>query len=79
MELSNTPYEDLANAIVIQAAKDYRASLKRIRKAADDCSAKAIVLQIEKFFRSKWLLSLTEVSGEMLIERIRGEEKVYDG
>ena len=34
------PYENLANAIVLQAVKDYRDSLKRLKKKPETISLK---------------------------------------
>ena len=68
-----SPYESLANAIVLQAVKDYRAALKRLARHPDDESAKSEADNIEKFFRSGWYVELTSVDGEMLIEKLRTE------
>ena len=64
---------DLANAIIIQAAKDYRAALRRQRRNPDSEAARRVISEVERFFRSKWFTCLTEVKGEYLIERIRKE------
>lgn len=60
-------YKELANAIILQAAKDYRKALKY-----DERGHKR---EIEKFFRSGWFSILTNVSGEMLIQKLRAEAK----
>lgn len=57
------PYENLANAIVLQAVKDYRLT--------DD---KAELAEIERFFRSDWFGVLTDVDPEYLIRRLRKEK-----
>jgi len=67
------PYEKLANAIVLLAAKDYRRALKRLKKYPRDREAKAAVADLERFFRSGWYSALTSVDGEYLIENIRKE------
>lgn len=67
------PYEKLANAIVLLAAKDYRSALKRLKKYPGDREAKAAALELERFFRSGWYSALTSVDGEYLIENIRKE------
>ena len=59
----NTPYENLANAVVLQAVKDYRAS--------DTPNAEK---EIEKFFRSDWFHILTKIDGEWLIRKLRKEK-----
>ena len=57
------PYENLANAIVLQAVKDYRLT--------DD---EAELAEIERFFRSDWFGVLTDVNPEYLIRRLRKEK-----
>lgn len=66
-------YERLANAIIIQAAKDYRAALRRLRRKPNIKDAKAEKESIERFFRSDWFRTLTEVDGEMLIRKLNEE------
>lgn len=61
------PYEELANAIVLQAVKDYRLH--------DDENA---LTSIERFFRSDWFSTLTSINPEMLITRLRKEKVCYE-
>ena len=58
-------YEKLAEAIILQAVKDYR----------DSCSYQ-MRCSIERFFRSEWFMVLTTLDGEMLIKRLRNERLV---
>ncbi len=58
-------YEKLAEAIILQAVKDYR----------DSCSYQ-MRCSIERFFRSDWFMVLTTLNGEMLIKRLREERLV---
>ena len=60
-------YKELANAIILQASKDYRKALKY-----DERGRKP---EIDKFFRSEWFAILTNISGEMLIQKLRAEVK----
>ena len=62
-----SPYEELANAIVLQAVKDYRLH--------DDEQELA---SIERFFRSGWFSTLTSINPEMLISKLRKEKVRYD-
>ena len=57
------PYEELANAIVLQAVKDYRLT--------DD---EAEIAEIERFFRSGWFGVLSKVDPEYLIRNLRKEK-----
>ena len=66
-------YTDLANAIVIQAAKDYRKALKTLKRYPRYEPAKAVVAEVEEFFRSEWYRTLTSVDAEMLMRKIRRE------
>ena len=58
-------YEKLAQAIIIQAVRDYRNSYSYQTR----CS-------IERFFRSDWFMVLTNLDGEMLIKRLKKERLV---
>ena len=63
----DTPYENLANALVLQAVKDYRLH--------DD---ERELASIERFFRSGWFSTLTSINPEMLISKLRKEKVRYD-
>ena len=63
----------LANAIIVQAAKDYRQALRKQKKDPDSVSVMLCIEDIEQFFRSDWYRILTKVDGEMLIREIRKE------
>lgn len=56
-------YHALANAIVMQAVKDYQIALKY-----DDTS---VMHECERFFRSDWFTFLTDVDGEIIIREVR--------
>ena len=64
-------YTELANAIIIQAVKDYRKALKILKRYPRYELAKAVVAEVEEFFRSDWYRVLTSVDGDMLIRKIR--------
>lgn len=67
------PYERLANAIILQAASDYRRNLKKLKKNPQNRDVMNDALQIEKFFRSSWYQVLTTVDGEFLLQKFRKE------
>ena len=67
------PYENLANAIIIQAAKDYSKALRRLRKCSRDRTAGCIKQDCERFFRSGWFQTLTSLDGDLLMEKIQKE------
>lgn len=65
------PYKRLANAIVKQAVEDYRNALRG--RGAEGHSAKYTRKECESFFRSEWFDLLTNVDGELIIEKVKGE------
>lgn len=68
-----TNYENLANAIILQAVKDYRMALKSLKANPRNRSAQADKEETERFFRSQWFSVLTSVDGEMLIRSLQME------
>lgn len=71
-------YEELANAIILQAVKDYRDSSKILEKGRKNYEAKAIKSDCVRFFKSGWFSILTNLDGEALLEKLE-EEVSYDG
>jgi len=69
------PYQELANAIIILAAKDYRSALRRLKKDGENRAAEDELRSIERFFRSPWYEMLTDVDGEYLIRKLREEQE----
>ena len=67
------PYQNLANAIVLQAARDYRSALQRLRKNPHNREAKEEKESLLRFFHSRWFTCLTDVNPEYLIERLDKE------
>ena len=59
-------WEELANGIVLQAVKDYRASRRRARKRKTAREARMRIREVEKFFHSRWFCQLTVIDGEKL-------------
>lgn len=62
------PYEALTNAVILQAAKDYRASWKKRNGAVER-------RQIRDFFRSRLFANITDVNPDYLIERLEAEHQ----
>ena len=60
--------ELLANAIILQAVKDYRHTYSPQYRA-----------EIKRFFRSEWFRALTRIDGEMLISRLENERNGFYG
>ena len=65
------PYEELANAIIIQAAKDYRAALRGHRVVGK--TPYGTIKDCEKFFKSEWFKILSKADGCLLMSKLRKE------
>jgi len=66
-------YEELANAIVIQAVVDYRIATKRLEKHPLDKIQKHTQREVLRFFRSDWFGILTTLDSEVIIEKLAKE------
>ena len=64
----------LANAIVAQAAKDYRMAIRRLRTHPGSQQAAVMKRECEQFFHSRWYGILTGVDPDYILNRIREEE-----
>jgi hypothetical protein len=75
MQGSNTenPYTGLANAIILQAVKDYRVALKKLSRGRANKDAEIKKQEVLNFFRSDWFGVLTEIDPEMLIRKLDEE------
>ena len=62
-------YEELANAIVLKAVRDYRAA----RKKGTGRGAELMIWDCERFFRSEWFTALTDIDGQTLLRRLQEE------
>jgi hypothetical protein len=67
------PYESLANAIVVQAAKDYRKALRDLKRNRNNTAAKRMKEEVERFFHSEWYSELTDLDGAFLMRMIKEE------
>ena len=71
-------YEDLANAIVLQAVKDWRKAVKTLKKRPRYEAAKQMRDDCEWFFRSDWFEELTSVDGSVILRKLKQEENIRD-
>ena len=69
-------YENLANAIILQAVKDYRKVLRTLSLYPHNRSAQYERRSIEHFFRSDYFSVLTNLNPETLIVRLNKEVAV---
>lgn len=65
-------YENLANAVIVSAASDYKAALKRLKRNPANEMAAYEVKRLERFFRSEWYEMLTDVDATYLLRKICG-------
>ena len=63
----------LANAIVIQAVKDFRPAYRRLRRHPNDNLAETTVREITQFFCSGYFCALTDLDGPTLLQQIMKE------
>lgn len=62
--LGTNPWERLANAIIWQAAEDYRTKESRTE-----------LEKLDRFFHSAWFSALCRLDGEALLAKLKEEKK----
>ena len=67
-------WEDLAQAIILQAVEDYRKARRRLRIRPDSEAAMECIRECERFFGSRWFAQLTTLDGKALLRRLREED-----
>lgn len=67
------PYEGLANAIVLQAVKDYRDANVKLARGRRNQDASRMKQECLRFFRSGWFGALTAIDPEFLIKKLDEE------
>lgn len=63
-------YQALANAIILQAVKDFRPAYRRLKHHPNDMLAQDTVREITHFFCSDYFCALTDLDGPALLNRI---------
>ena len=66
-------FENLANAIILQAVKDYRKLEHRASIHPQDTKTQYAKNRIEEFFLSEWFSALTKINGNELLNRLGKE------
>lgn len=56
-------HEDLSNAIIIQAVKDYRRT-----------KSPQVRNEIKRFFKSEWFTMLSNVDGDIILKKLESED-----
>lgn len=66
-------YKNLANAIILQAVKDFQPAYRRLRKHPNDAKAQATVREITEFFCSDYFRALSDLDGPAVLHRVMRE------
>ncbi len=64
------PFENLTNAIILQAVKDYRKTLSRCCRHPEKLNYREEKVELERFFRSGWFNFLTDIDPEFMIRKL---------
>ena len=67
-------YEKLANAIILQAVKEWRAARRKLKRKPKNESARIELESCERFFRSEWFRILTDVNGAVILRKLYEED-----
>ncbi len=67
------PCERLANAIILQAVKDYRDACKKLARGKTNHAAEVVKEECRRFFLSDWFSVLTNIDGAMLVRKLDEE------
>lgn len=74
MNESDNPYANLANAIVLQAVKDFRKCIKVVKR---NCRNKEQAIKkmrkIVEFIKSPWFRVLTNLDPQILLKKLEEE------
>ncbi len=63
-------YQALANAVILQAVKDFKPAYRRLKRYPNDKLAQDTVREITKFFCSDYFCALSDLDGPALLNRI---------
>lgn len=66
-------WQDLADAIIVQAASDYRRTMKRLRENSRNTRLLSDRQSLEAFFQSSWFHQLTSLDGRQLLTDLQKE------
>ena len=76
MDDDKKEWEDLANAIIMLAVKDYKHALLRQKRHPDSEKAQEEIRKQERFFYSDWFETLTNIEPSYLIRKMK--EMVFE-
>ena len=67
------PYESLANAVVLQAVKDYRDAAGKLSRGKKNIMAEQRKTECETFFKSQYFNVFTDLDGNALLSQLDKE------
>lgn len=67
------PYEELGNAVVLQAVKDYRDAVKKLFRGKVNHAAEQMKAECERFFKSSHFNIFTNLDGNVLLSQLEKE------
>ena len=67
------PYEKLANAVVLQAVRDYRDAVKKLSRGKKNYAAESTKHECERFFKSQHFNTFTELDGRAILSLLEKE------
>ena len=67
------PYENLANAVVLQAVKDYRDAARKLSRGKKNIMAEQRKTECETFFKSHYFNVFTDLDGNALLSQLEKE------
>ena len=74
----NENFEELANAIIMMAVKDWRWAVQMQKKHPRYKPARQRREECERFFLSEWFENLTDVDGSFLLRKLKTEVEIDD-
>ena len=72
--MAKEPYEELGNAVVLQAVRDYRWAKKTLRKNRKNNVAIRMKAECERFFTSVHFSIFSSIDGKSLLAKLEEEE-----
>lgn len=71
--IGTTPVNALANAIIVQAANDYRVAKRALKNNPNNVGMQYHVEEIKNFFLGDWIKQLTKLNPEFILHQLDAE------
>jgi hypothetical protein len=65
------PYEQLANAIILQAVEQYKSCLQALKQDENNKQLRKFKIKTEQFFFSEYFNNITNLDPHYLIKKIK--------